>query len=445
MGIPWVEKYRPRRFREIIGNNQAINEIVKWAEEWERGKPKYKALVIVGKPGCGKTTVARVLAEEMGWGVIELNASDVRNEQKIKEIALRGAIYETFTDTGEFISTKKGGRKLIIFDEADNLYEGVKDGDRGGKKAIVETIRNTKQPIILIGNDYYSIFSGTWGKVLKSMVKIIKFRALNRGQIMKILRRICMAEGIKCQDDALSFIAGKSGGDLRAAINDLQAIAEGKKILTFEDVKALGYRDVKNEIYKSTLVLLHTIDFWEAKKAISNLDETPDYIMMWIEENMPLEYTKPEDLVRGYEYISKADVYLGRVMRRQQYSLWAYAMDMIAAVSVAKDKKYEKHPRRYNFPSWLLYMNRSKNVRNIRNSLGMKIGRVYHTSMKDVLENIISDFSVMYDRNEELRNFYTTLLHLEEDEIAYLTDKDPREVLKEAKKNKNKKSEGGSA
>lgn len=444
MGIPWVEKYRPRRFREVIGNNQAINEIIRWAEEWEKGVPKYKALALVGKPGCGKTTVAKVLAEEMGWGVIELNASDVRNEQRIKEIALRGAIYETFTDTGEFISTKKGGRKLIIFDEADNLYEGVKDGDRGGKKAIVETIKNTKQPIILIGNDYYSIFSGTWGKALKSLVKIVKFRALTRSQIMKILRRICSAEGIKCQDEVLSYIAGKSGGDLRAAINDLQAIAEGKKIVTFEDVKALGYRDTKNEIYKSTLVLLHTEEFWEAKRAISNLDETPDYVMMWIEENMPLEYQKPEDLVRGYEYISKADVYLGRVMRRQQYSLWSYAMDMIAAVSVAKEKKYEKHPRKYNFPSWLLYMNRSREIRNIRNSLGMKIGRIYHTSMKDVLENILPDFSVIYDNDEKFRNFYTSLLHFDENEISYLTDKDPSEILKEAKKSKNKKSEGGS-
>ena len=439
MGIPWVEKYRPRRFRDIIGNNQLINDIVRWAEEWEEGKPKYKALVIVGKPGCGKTTVAKVLAEEMGWGVIELNASDVRNEQRIKDIALRGAVYETFTDEGEFISSKKGGRKLIIFDEADNLYEGVKDGDRGGKKAIVETIRRTKQPIILIGNDYYSIFSGTWGKALKSIVKVIKFRALKRTQIMKILRRICAAEGIKCQEDVLSYIAGRSGGDLRAAINDLQAIAEGKKIVTFEDVKALGYRDVKSEMYGSTLVLLHTEQFWEAKKALSNLDETPDYVMMWIEENMPLEYTKPEDLVRGYEYLSKADVYLGRVMRRQQYALWGYAMDMIAAVSVAKDKKYHEHPRKYKFPSWILYMSRSRAIRNIRNSLGMKIGRIYHTSMKDILENVLPDFRVIYDNDKDFRNFYTNILHLEEDEIAYLTDKDPREILKEAKITKNKK------
>ncbi len=434
MDIPWVEKYRPRRFRDIVGNNKAINEIVRWAQDWERGKPRYKALVLVGKPGCGKTTVAKVLAEEMGWGVIELNASDIRNEQKIKEIALRGAVYETFTDDGEFVSSKRGGRKLIIFDEADNLYEGVKDGDRGGKKAIVETIKNTRQPIILIGNDYYSLFSGTWGKALKSLAYVIRFKALTRAQIMKVLKRICMAEGIKCQDTALAYIAGRSGGDLRAAINDLQALAQGKKILTEDDLGATGYRDVKNEIYKSTLVVLHTEHFWEAKNALTNLDETPDYVLFWIEENMPLEYTKPEDLVRAYEYLSRADVYLGRVKRRQQYALWAYAMDMIAAVSVGKEEKYKQHARRYQFPSWLSQMSRSKKVRGIRDSLGIKLGRIYHTSKNEVLDNVIQDFSVLYDMDEGVRRLYTSILHLNEDEISYLTEKDPKEILKEIKK-----------
>jgi replication factor C large subunit len=74
----------------------------------------------------------------------------------------------------------------------------------------------------------------------------------------------------------------------------------------------------------------------------------------------------------------------------------------------------------------------------------MKIGRIYHTSMKDVLENILPDFSVIYDNDEKFRNFYTSLLHFDENEISYLTDKDPSEILKEAKKSKNKKSEGGS-
>jgi replication factor C large subunit len=434
MSIPWVEKYRPKSLREIEGNSQAIKDMLQWAEEWERGNPRYKALILVGKPGCGKTSAARALANDMGWGVIELNASDVRNEASIKKIAMVGAVMETFTDEGEFISSKKGGKKLIIFDEADNLYES-KD-DRGGKRAIVETIKVSRQPIILIGNDYYSITSGIWGKALRSLAKTVKFTALRRTQIVKVLKRICSLEGIKCDVEALRYIAGTSGGDLRAAINDLQALAEGKEVLTYRDVVAVVYRDVRNEIYKSTLVVLHSDEFSKAKEALVNLDETPDFVLLWIEENMPLEYTKAEDLVRGYEYLSKADVYLGRVMRRQHYALWGYAMDMIAAVSIAKDKKYDKHPRKYNFPSWLMDMSRSRSVRGVRDSLGVKLGRIFHTSKQDILDSVLPDFSVMYDLDEGLRNYYTKILHLNESEISYMTSKDPSEILEEVKKKK---------
>ncbi len=434
MSVPWVEKYRPKRLRDIEGNPQAIKEMLEWAEEWEKGTPRYKALILVGKPGCGKTSAARALAMDMGWGVIELNASDVRNESNIKRIAMVGAVMETFTDDGRFVSSKEGGKKLIIFDEADNLYEG-KD-DRGGKKAIVETIKVSKQPIILIGNDQYAILSGTWGKALKSLAKVIKFRALNRLQIAKVLRKICAIEGIKCEREALLEIAGKSGGDLRAAINDLQALAEGKEILTLEDVLAIGYRDVRNEIYGTTLKILHATEFDKAKESLYNIDETPDFVMMWVEENLPYEYTKLEDLVRGYEYLSRADVYLGRVMRRQHYALWGYAMDMIAAVSIAKEKKYDKHPPRYRFPSWIMSMSRSRSARTVRDSLGVKLGRVFHTSKKDILDSVIMDFKVMYDLDEGLRNHYTRILHLNENEISYLTDKNPTEILQSIKKKK---------
>ncbi len=440
MGVPWVEKYRPKSLSEIVGNAPAIAEMKRWAMEWDRGN-KQKPLILVGKPGCGKTSAAKALANDMHWGVIELNASDVRNEANIKRIAMVGAVNETFTDEGEFLSTKRGGRKLIIFDEADNLYEG-KD-DRGGKRAIVETIRVTKQPIILIGNDYYSIVSGTWGMKLRSMCKVIKFRSLTPLQMVKVLGRICMAEGIRCQKEALKHIAEMAGGDLRAAINDLQALAEGKEKLTVEDVHAVSWRDEKEEIYKATLVTLRSMHFKHAKDVIRNIDETPDFLLLWIEENMPYEYTKAQDLVRGYEYLSRADVYLGRVMRRQQYALWSYALDNLAAVSVAKDKKYDKHPRVLNFPSWLRNMSRSRRAREVRDSVSAKIGRIYHSSPLRVKEDILPEFRVIYDNNPELRALYTHILHFSTDEIEYLTDKDPEEVLSEAKKIKGKLEKEG--
>lgn len=443
MGIPWVEKYRPKSLKDIVGNTSAISEMKNWALEWEKGNFP-PPLLLVGKPGCGKTSAAKALANDMHWGVIELNASDVRNEDTIKKIALVGAINETFTDEGEFLSSKKGGRKLIIFDEADNLYEG-KD-DRGGKKAIVETIKVAKQPIILIGNDYYSIVSGTWGAKLRSMCRVIKFRSLYPSQIVKILARICSAEGIKCHREALKHIAEMSGGDLRAAINDLQAIAEGKKILMPEDLRALGLRDEKNEIYEATAVTLRSLNYRHARETSKNITETPDFLLLWVEENMPYEYLKYEDLVNGYEMLSRADVYLGRVIRRQHYALWSYALDLIAGVSVAKMEKYKHHPRVLQFPSWLKDMSRSKQARATRERISTKISKIYHTSPKQVREEILPEFRVIFDRDQELRNLYTEILHLTSEEINMLTETPHQEAPKESKKSKlKKKGEGGSS
>jgi replication factor C large subunit len=110
MSQEWAEKYRPKRLDDVLGNPQAINDLREWAESWERGIPKKRAVVLMGDPGVGKTSSALALALEFGWGAIELNASDLRNADSIKRVATSGALNETSTDSGDFVSTRHGGR-----------------------------------------------------------------------------------------------------------------------------------------------------------------------------------------------------------------------------------------------------------------------------------------------------------------------------------------------
>lgn len=419
--VDWTEKYRPKRLSDIVGNRDAIRQLREWADEWTEGRPKkYPAVILAGKPGVGKTSAALALANEYGWDVVEMNASDVRSEERIKEIALKGALTLGFSPTGDVRRYREGGRKLIVLDEADNLYEGPgKAVDRGGKAAIIETIRRTQQPIVLIVNDLYGLIGGKGG-ALQSLCRVIKFRALNYRQVALVLKKICAAEGIKADREVLEAIARHAEGDVRAAIRDLQTVAVGRKVITMEDLRVLGWRDVTESVYQTVLEIFHGTTLSQARSSIFSSDEDPNLIMQWLDENLPLEYTREDDLLRAYEMLSRADVFLGRVRRRQHYRFWAYATDLMAGVSVAKLEKYKTHPRKYQYPAIIKMLGRSKSIRETRKILNTKIGRYMHTSHRVVKEDIYPYFREIYLRDMNFKATMDRYLRLDEKEREYL-------------------------
>jgi replication factor C large subunit len=431
--IQWVEKYRPKTLNQVRGNDKAIATIRAWAKNWEEGMPKKKGLILVGGHGTGKTSAALALASEFNWGVIELNASDARNNENIRKIALAGSMNETFTATGEFVSAHSGGRKLIIIDEADNMFERLpkkysspekaeKDmSDRGGKAAIIETLRKTQQPVILIVNDLYELTKDS-GAVINYLSEVVKFLKLRQPTIRLILKQICELEGVEIAPEVLDDLSRHAGGDMRSAINDLQMLAEGNKSIKKEHLKSVGFRNVKGNIFEALRVILHTTQADEARKSLWDLNESPEDIILWLDENLPLEYKRPEDLFKGYMTLSKADVFLGRIRRRQYYGLWAYAKDlMTAGVALAKREGYRGWVK-YQFPSWLSKMSRTKMVRKLQKSTALKIGRYTHTSKNEVLSEILPSFRHVFKSNHRFAVNMSIRLEFTKEELGWLID-----------------------
>lgn len=439
--IDWAEKYRPKSLGEVAGNSQAINQLRRWAGSWDHKTPSKRGVVLAGDPGIGKTSAALALANDFGWIVVEMNASDKRNAQAVRDIALRGAVGETFADDGRFLSVKEGDRKLIILDEADNLFGKE---DFGGIGAIADVLRLTKQPIILIANDLYSLTRRS--SAIKRRCTIIRFRKPDASAVVKVLRDIARKEGVKVAEEAIRYVAERNAGDLRSSINDLQSLVEGREEVLAEHVESLGYRDRKKDIYKALSDIFRTSSCKKSRESVFQLDESPEYFILWIDHNIPLDYRDPEDMARAFDALSRADVYLGRVARLRYYGLWSYATDMMACgVSMARKGRYEGG--RFNFPLWLTKMSRSRGIRNTIKSISKKVGDYCHTSSGVVSRDMFPNFRFLFKTDPDFRFYMTKRLDFTEREIGFLLGEKEdsaavRQLIEAIRRMKSKEEEG---
>ena len=400
--LDWTEKYRPQTLSQVIGHNKALEELRQWAQSWQKGLPKDRAVVVYGRAGIGKTTVAHALGRDMGWEVIELNASDQRTADIIEKVVGSASQMSTLEGAGQ--------KRLVIMDEADNIHGTA---DRGGEKAIVELIKKTNQPIILIANELYDMSAG-----LRGACRPIQFNSVMSRSMIPALKKIAEAEGIICGMGVLEKLAQNAGGDLRSAINDLQAAAQGKKKLEPDEI-ATGERDTKENIFKIMSKIFKGTDIIETHKATYNLDENPEDLIQWVDENLPLEYTAPGDLERGYHYLSRASLFLGRVKRRQNYNMWRYAsVLMTSGIMVARTNKYNGFVK-YQPPSLWRKLGQTKGKRQVRDSVAKKIGTYCHVSMSYTRSQLFPFFRLAI-KNDEYAPSITAILRLETEEIMFL-------------------------
>lgn len=384
-----TEKYRPKSLKEFAGNGTAAAEILAWVKNW-KNEPK-KILLIHGKPGTGKTTLTELIAKELNYHLVATNASDMRSAK---------ALHEGFGHSLEQQSLFFRG-KLVVFDEVD----GLSAGDRGGAGEILKIAKNSKFPIILLANDIYVKKLDP----LKKASKIVAFHSIYAASIEKRLKEICEKEGVSCDEKALKAISTTCGGDLKAAINDLETILTGKKEVTYESSKILSPRDSEMSIQDSLRVVFKTLSAANASEAMRDSDKPVDELIQWIRENIPLEYERPDDVARAYVALSRANIFMGRIVRQQYWDYMGYASQIAGAgVALAKTEKYSKFVL-YKFPTRIAMMGRSRIERAIRDKFAAKLAEHLHCGRRAAREYLPLLSAIEEARPEEYEQFLTEI------------------------------------
>ena len=351
--MDWAEKYRPQHLTDILGNTAAVRQMAVWAQNWT---PDSAPLLLTGKPGIGKTSAALALARDMDWEVLELNASDARTKAVIERIAGNSAA------TSSLFGSL---RKLIIIDEADNL-EG--NADRGGAKAIADLLKSAKQPVLLIANDAYGVSDS-----IRRLCEPVSFRAIAAPTLAKRVKEICVIEKISCSPEAAIAIAESANGDLRSAVNMLSAAASGVTVVEEKDVST-AQKDERATIFDLVGGVAAGENDARLQRLSFECDEKPDYIIQWIEESVSQILHQPQKL-RAYRRVAKADIYLGRTMRRQYYTLWRYATSLMTAGCAAESSAAGFRPRVMPPARWKR-MASAKKQKTVRRSLAAAVAEV---------------------------------------------------------------------
>lgn len=193
----WNEKYRPDNFDDFIGQEAIVDEI----EAACKADLVGNYIFYSPQAGTGKTTLARIVGRVMGWAVHTFNASSKKQ---------RGI---EFVEEEVAPLARTNAQILILLDEADRITPQAQDALKG-------VIENSNVTFILTCNDLSKV--STW---LQSRCQVRHFQPMTKGEIIAGLQKPMMLESVSIHHDYVHMIADLHEGDLRNAINCLQAYA----------------------------------------------------------------------------------------------------------------------------------------------------------------------------------------------------------------------------
>lgn len=399
--LPLTTKYCPKTTKELKGQDSPVEELKKFILNYKTQKER--AILVYGPSGSGKTCAIYAIANELGYEILEINASDFRNEAEINSVVGSASRQMSLFSKG----------KIILVDEIDGIAGRE---DRGGISALTSVISNSSFPIILTSNDPWD----TKFSALRAKTRLLKLNTPSYLSISSVLRDIASQEKIKLDEETLKTIARRAGGDFRAAINDLQSISGVTGLTEEKKLESLGERNRVETVMNALMKIFKTTDLSIAGAAFDEVEEDPEKCLLWLEENIPHEYEKSEELWKAYDSLSKASVFMGRISRWQYWRFLVYVNLLSAGgVALAKEEKYHKFVG-YKPSSRILKLWRVSISNKKRRAIAQKIAIATHTSTKRVIQGTLPYLKIILKKEKNLAGPLTKELDLDDTDIEWL-------------------------
>ncbi|KAJ4438820.1 hypothetical protein ANN_14772, partial [Periplaneta americana] len=301
----WADKYKPVSTKQIIGqqgDRSNVKKLLKWLDSWHSnhsGKKKlsrpspwakddsgsfFKAALLSGAPGVGKTTTAHLVCKELGFDVVEFNASDTRSKkllhEEVSELLNSKSLSGFFQDAA---GKKPSEKHVLVMDEVDGM---AGNEDRGGMQELIQLIKNSRIPIICMCNDRHH----PKVRSLTNYCFDLQFSRPRVEQIRGAMMSVCFKEGIKISPEALNDIITGANHDVRQVLHHLSMWSVKEKQLSLEQAKEESQKAKKN-IKLGPWDVLRKVFSADAHKTMSILDKSDlffhDYSLgpLFVQEN----------------------------------------------------------------------------------------------------------------------------------------------------------------
>ncbi|EMD88789.1 hypothetical protein COCC4DRAFT_71897 [Bipolaris maydis ATCC 48331] len=253
----WTTKYAPTSLAHICGNKASVERLQRWLQAFPKslktgfklagkdGSGVFRAVMIHGPPGIGKTTAAHLVAKLEGYDIVERNASDTRSKKLIED-GLRGvlstnSLHGYFAGDGKKVEGSK--KKLVlIMDEVD----GMSAGDRGGVGALAAVCKKTEVPMILICNDRRQPKMKPFDYVTFDL----PFRRPTVDQVRSRIMTIAFREGLKMSTPVINALIEGSHSDIRQVVNMISTAKIDQEVMDYDKGKAMSKNWEKHVVLK---------------------------------------------------------------------------------------------------------------------------------------------------------------------------------------------------